>query len=121
MAVNLTSFSSMPLGINPKQLQLADNPLFGFEGNATLPLGKIVLPLSFGTGTNAQTKHITFDVIDIDYPYNTILGRGAINAFEAGIHGLYLCMKILGLGRVITIFGDQQVTRNIERDFVPRQ
>jgi hypothetical protein len=30
-------------------------------------------------------------------------------------------MKILGLGGVITIFGDWQVARNIERDFVPEQ
>jgi hypothetical protein len=53
------------------------------------------------------------------YPYNAILGRAAINAFEAAIHGLYLCMKIPGPGGVITIFGDQQMARNIERDFVP--
>jgi hypothetical protein len=31
------------------------------------------------------------------YPYNTIMGRGSINKFEAAIHGLYLCMKIPGL------------------------
>lgn len=55
------------------------------------------------------------------YPYNTILGRGVINAFEAAIHGLYLCMKILGPCGVITIFRDQEVAHNIERDFVTRQ
>jgi hypothetical protein len=37
------------------------------------------------------------------YPYNAILGSAAINAFEAAIHGLYLCMKIPGPGGVITI------------------
>jgi hypothetical protein len=52
------------------------------------------------------------------YPYNTILGRGVINAFEAAIHGLYLCMKIPGPYRVIIVFRDQQVAHNIERDFV---
>lgn len=30
------------------------------------------------------------------YPYNTILVRDSINKLEAAIHGLYLCMKILG-------------------------
>jgi hypothetical protein len=50
------------------------------------------------------------------YPYNTILGRGVINAFEAAIHGLYLCMKIPGPYRVIIVFRDQQVAHNIERD-----
>jgi hypothetical protein len=49
------------------------------------------------------------------------MGRGSINKFEAAIHGLYLCMKILGLQGVITVYGNQQTARNIERDFVPGQ
>ena len=53
------------------------------------------------------------------YPYNAIMGQGSINKFEAAIHGLYLCMKIPGPQGVITIYGDQQTTRNIKRNFVP--
>jgi hypothetical protein len=56
------------MGINPKQLQLANNLLFEFGGKAKLPLGKIVLPLSFSAGPKARTKQITFDVIDMVYP-----------------------------------------------------
>jgi hypothetical protein len=52
------------------------------------------------------------------YPYNAIMGWGSINKFEAAIHGLYLCMKIPGPQGVITIYGNQQTARNIERDFV---
>jgi hypothetical protein len=52
------------------------------------------------------------------YPYNAIMGRGSINKLEAAIHGLYLCMKILEPLSAITIYGDQQTTHNIERDFV---
>jgi hypothetical protein len=55
------------------------------------------------------------------YPYNAIMGRGSINKFEAAIHGLYLCMKILGPQGAITVYGNQQATRNIERDFVQGQ
>jgi hypothetical protein len=44
---------------------------------------------------------------------------GGINAFEVAILGLYLCMKIPRPSRVITVFGDQQMARNIERDFIP--
>jgi hypothetical protein len=43
------------MGINPKLLHPVDKPLFRFGGKTTLPLGKIVLALSFGTGPNAQT------------------------------------------------------------------
>jgi hypothetical protein len=55
------------------------------------------------------------------YPYNTIMGRGSINKFEAAIHGLYICKKIPGPQGAITVYSDQQTTRNIERDFVPGQ
>jgi hypothetical protein len=55
------------------------------------------------------------------YPYNVIMGRGSINKFEAAIHGLYLCMKIPGPQGVITVYGDQQIACNIERDFIPGQ
>ena len=55
------------------------------------------------------------------YPYNDIMHQGSINKFEAAIHGLYLCMKILGPQGVITVYGNQQTARNTERDFVPGQ
>jgi hypothetical protein len=59
--------------------------------------------------------------VDMVYPYNAIMGRGSINKFEAAIHGLYLCMKIPGPLGVISVYGNQQAARNIERDFVPGQ
>jgi hypothetical protein len=49
------------------------------------------------------------------------MGRSSINKFEAAIHGLYLCMKILGPQGVIKVYGNQQTARNIERNFVPGQ
>jgi hypothetical protein len=82
-------------------------------------LAKIELPLSFGTTPNARSEQITFDIVDMVYPYNAIMGQGSINKLEATIHGVYLCMKILGPLGTITIYGDQLVARNIERDFVP--
>jgi hypothetical protein len=64
---------------------------------------------------------VTFDIVDMVYPYNAIMGRGSINKFEAAIHGLYLCMKIPGPLGAITVYDNQQTARNIERDFVPGQ
>jgi hypothetical protein len=102
------------MGISHNLLKPLDNPLYGFGGNGTFPVGKIELPLSFSAAPNA----LTFDIIDMVYPYNTIMGRGSINKFEAAIHELYLCMKILGPLGVITVHGNQQAAHNIERDFV---
>jgi hypothetical protein len=107
------------MGISHSLLKPSDNPLYGFGGTGTFPVGKIELPLSFGVAPNAWSKQVTFDIVDMVYPYNAIMGRGSINKFEAAIHGLYLCMKISGPQGVIMVYGNQQTARNIERDFVP--
>jgi hypothetical protein len=109
------------MGIIHSLLKPADNPLYSFSGKGTFPIGKIELPLSFGVAPNARSEQVTFDIVDMVYPYNAIMGQGSLNKFEAAIHGLYLCMKIPGPQGVITVYGDQQTTHNIERDFVPGQ
>jgi hypothetical protein len=109
------------MGISHSLLKPSDNPLYGFGGKGTFPVGKIELPLSFGVAPNARSDHVTFDIVDMVYPYNAIMGRGSINKFEAVIHRLYLCMKIPGLQGVIIVYGNQQTACNIERDFVPGQ
>jgi hypothetical protein len=108
------------MGISHSLLKPSDNPLYGFGGKGTCPVGKIELPLSFGVAPNARSEQVTFDIVDMVYPYNAIMGR-AINKFEVAIHGLYLCMKISGPQGMITAYGNQQIARNIERDFVPGQ
>ena len=49
-------------------------------------LGKIPLPVSFGDLSNPRTESITFDVVEMNFPYNAIFGRGLINKFEAIDH-----------------------------------
>lgn len=61
-----------------------------------MPLGKIELTISFRSTPNVRTKHVFFDIVDMVYPYNAILGRGSINKLEAAIHRLHLFMKISG-------------------------
>jgi hypothetical protein len=109
------------MGISHSLLKPSDNPLYGFSGKGTFPIGKIELPLSFGVAPNARSEQVTFDIIDMVYPYNAIMGRGSVNKFEAAIHELYICMKIPGPQGVITVYGNQQTARNIERDFIPKQ
>jgi hypothetical protein len=109
------------MGISRSLLKPADNPLYSFGGKDTIPVGKIELSLSFDTAPSPQSEQVTFDIVDMVYPYNVIMGRGSINKFEAAIHGLYLCMKIPGPQGVIIVYEDQQAAWNIERDFVPGQ
>jgi hypothetical protein len=41
------------MGISHSLLKPSDNPLYGFGGKGTFPVGKIELPLSFGVAPNA--------------------------------------------------------------------
>jgi hypothetical protein len=106
------------MGISHNLLKPTDNPLYSFGGKGTFLIAKIELLLSFGAAPNARSEQVTFDIIDMVYPCNAIMGRGSINKFEAAIHELYLCMKIPDPQGVITVYGDQQEARNIETDFV---
>jgi hypothetical protein len=60
-------------------------------------------------------------VVDIYHPYLVIFGRGFVNKFDAVIRQQFLCMKISAPKGVITVFGDQQEARNIEKGHTPGQ
>src|SRR6185312_8204724 len=57
----------------------------------------------------------------MNYPYLAIFGRGLINKFEAVVHQLYLCMKMPASRGIITVCGNQQLARDIERGVAPGQ
>jgi hypothetical protein len=69
-----------------KQLREPLKPLYGFGGKRIEPVGAITLPLSFSTPKNTRTEYITFDVVDMTYPYNPISGRGLLNTFKDVLH-----------------------------------
>jgi hypothetical protein len=50
----------------------------------------------------------------MEYPYNAIIGRGTLNAFEAILHSTYLCMKIPSEQGPIAIHGSQEAARRAE-------
>jgi hypothetical protein len=83
-------------------------------------VGVVTLPISFGTLKNPRTKYITFDVVDMLYPYNAIFRRGLLNTFEAALHSAYICLKVPATFNDITVSGSQKEARDIERGFTPR-
>jgi hypothetical protein len=52
------------MGLSKDLLQPPDTPLYGFGGRVIHALGKVVLPVSFGTVQNARTEYLSFDVVD---------------------------------------------------------
>jgi hypothetical protein len=103
------------MSLSPHTLQPPEYPLPGFGGKPIKPAGKIAVPVSFGDLDNARIKTLIFEVVDMYHPYLAIFGRGFIDKFDVVITQQFLCMKILTPKGVITIFGDQQVVRNIEK------
>jgi hypothetical protein len=72
------------------------------------------MPVTFGYVHNTRTEQVVFDIVDMEYPYNAIIGRGTLNAFEAILHLAYLCMKIPLEQGPITIHGSQEAARKAE-------
>lgn len=95
--------------LDPPGLQL-----LGFGGETVKALGQITLEVAFGVGERVRTKVITFDMVDLPYPYNATLGRATLNTFGAVPHHNYLCMKLPGAAWVITVHGDQDLARQIK-------
>jgi hypothetical protein len=92
----------------------ATHPLCGFGGRQIVALGKITMPITFGYVHNTRTEQVVFDIVDMDYPYNAIIGQGTLNAFEAILHPAYLCMKIPSDQGPIAMHGSQEAARRVE-------
>jgi hypothetical protein len=95
----------------------ATHPLYGFGGRQIVALGKITMPITFGYVHNTRTKQVVFDIVDMDYSYNAIIGRGTLNAFEAILHPAYLCMKIPSDQGPIPVHGSQEVARRAKENW----
>jgi hypothetical protein len=54
----------------------------------------------------------------MDYPYNAIIGRGTLNAFEAILHPAYLCMKIPSDKGSIAMHGSQEAARRAKGNWI---
>ena len=98
-------------------LDEARNPLCCFGGKRVDILGKVKLLVSLCYVGNLRTERITFDVVELEYPYNAILGRGTLNTLEAATHSAYLCMKIPGPRGVLSVFESQNNARRVENNF----
>jgi hypothetical protein len=92
----------------------ATHPLCGFGGRQIVALGKITMSVTFDCVHNKRTEQVVFDIVDLEYTYNAIIGRGTLNAFEAIIHPSYLCMKIPFEQGPIVVHGSQEAARRAE-------
>jgi hypothetical protein len=92
----------------------ATHPLCGFGGRQIVALGKITMLVTFGFVHNTRTEQVVFDIVDMEYPYNAIIGRETLNAFEVILHPAYLCIKIPSEQGPIVVHGSQEAARKAE-------
>ena len=78
------------------------------------PIGKVMLPVTFGTPVNYRTERITFEVVNFRSPYHCVLGRQAFARFMAVPHYAYNMMKMPGPRGVITVHGDPEMVLECE-------
>jgi hypothetical protein len=100
----ITWWCSVQMGFTEKDLKKSAYPLIGFEGKKIEAVGKVEINVTFGQGATMRMDVITFDIVDIQYPYNAIFGRNIINKFATAVHQPYLCMKIPIAGGVLSVF-----------------
>jgi hypothetical protein len=92
----------------------ATHPLCGFKGRQIVALDKLTMPVTLLT----WSEQVVFDIVDMEYPYNAIIGRGTLNAFEAILHPSYLCMKIPSKQGPIVVHGSQEAARRAEGNWI---
>jgi hypothetical protein len=106
------------MNLTQHMLHPPEYPLQGFGGKPIKPVGKVSHPVSFGDLVNARIETLTSMWL-IHHPYLAIFSRGFMNKFDTVIRQQFLCMKIPAPKGVITVFGNQQEARNIEKGHTP--
>jgi hypothetical protein len=94
------------------------HPLCGFVGKQIVALGKMAMLVTFSYVHNTRTEEIIFDIVDMEYPYNSVIGIGTLNAFEVVLHSTYLCMKIPSNKGIISVYGSQEVARRAKGSWI---
>jgi hypothetical protein len=101
-------------------LTKSNTPFYGIvPGNATIPLGSVVLPVTFGESRdNYRTEYIKFEVVDFETSYHAILGRPAIAKFMAVPHYTYLVLKMPSPTGVLSLQGDLKISHDCDIEAV---
>jgi hypothetical protein len=88
------------------------SPFYGIvPGNAAIPLGSVVLPVTFvETRDNYCTEYIKLEVADFETSYHAVLGRPAIAKFMAVPHYMYLVLKMPSPAGVLSLQGDLKIS-----------
>jgi hypothetical protein len=92
------------LGVDRSEIRAGAAPFHGIApGKRILPLGKIDLPVCFGTPSNFRKETLTFEVVRFRGTYHAVLGRPCYAKFMVVPNYTYLKLKMPGPKGVITV------------------
>jgi hypothetical protein len=101
--ISLIAFKKLQI---PMWKLAPSRPFSGVGPGSVMPRGSISRPVMFGTPENYRTKSILFDIVEVNLPFNTILGRLAMYQFMVVVHYGYLVLKMPSPNNVIKIRRD---------------
>ncbi|XP_012702832.1 uncharacterized protein LOC105914735 [Setaria italica] len=102
-----------------EMLTQTDSPLYGIiPSNAVIPLGQVVLPVTFDTKEHYRTEYIKFEVANFETSSHTSLGRPSLAKFMAIPHYVYLLLKMLGPKGELSLRGDLRPSYDCDTEAV---
>jgi hypothetical protein len=102
--ISLTTFKRLQILMSKLQPSC---PFFGVGLVPVMPRGCASLPVTFRMPENFRTESIPFDVVEVSFPFNAILGRPALYQFMVVAHYGYLVLKMPSPNGVLKICGDR--------------
>jgi hypothetical protein len=92
------------LRVDRSEVRAGAAPFHGIApGKRILPLGRIDLPVYFGTPSNFQKETLTFEVVGFRGTCHAVLGRPCYAKFMAVPNYTYLKLKMPGPNGIITV------------------
>jgi hypothetical protein len=97
------------------KMTACDEPFYGVVPDKTAyPIGRVCLPVTFGTEENFRTQYLTFEVADFRSSYHAIFGQPMLAKFMPVLHHSYLIMKMPAPNGILFVLGDIMVSYNCE-------
>ncbi|KAK6123248.1 hypothetical protein DH2020_043005 [Rehmannia glutinosa] len=93
------------------EVKPVDTTVFGFGGRVMEPIGHVTLSVTIGEQPRHKMRMVSFFVVDSYSTYNVIIGRPALNAFQAIVSTFHMKLKFVMEDGVGEVLGDQQVAR----------
>ncbi|CAN6305635.1 unnamed protein product [Urochloa humidicola] len=107
------------MGFDYSKMTATQDPFFGIiPGKASYPVGRVVLPVTFGSAVNYCTERLHFEVANFNSSYYTIFGRPMLARFMAIPNHTYLVMKMPAPKGVLCIRGDIKVSYECDGEVV---